>query len=138
MARLQQRLLGLDTAPAVRPTPVDEADLMTRYGPVLGPLCIAETRKTALDAESAARFNERLAELWPALKRELAPMAMPVETMARALRAAGGPTTPGEIGLSDAVWRDAIRGSREIRGRWSFVNLAADAGLLDAFLDEAA
>ncbi len=33
------------------------------------------------------------------------------------------------------VWRDAIRYSREIRGRWSFVNLAADAGLIDAFLE---
>lgn len=138
MARLQRRVLALETAPVVKPTRVDEADLMTRYGPVLGPLCVAETRKTALDAEGAARFNERLAALWPALKRELAPMTMPVDTMAQALRAAGGPTTPGEIGLSDAAWRDAVRGSREIRGRWSFVNLAADAGLLDAFLDEAA
>ncbi len=138
MARLQHWLLARETAPLVHATAVDEADLLARYGPVLGPLCVAETRKTALDEAGAARFNARLAELWPALKSELAPMTLPVAAMEAALRAAGGPTTPGEIGVSDAVWREAIRGSREIRGRWSFVNLAADAGLLDEFLDRAA
>jgi glycerol-1-phosphate dehydrogenase [NAD(P)+] len=62
-------------------------------------------------------------------------MAMPVWAMEQALKAAGGPTTPAELGVSLETWRDAVRYSREIRGRWSFVNLAADAGLLDAFLD---
>jgi glycerol-1-phosphate dehydrogenase [NAD(P)+] len=62
-------------------------------------------------------------------------MALPVATMEAALVAAGGPTTPGALGLSRDTWRDAVRFSREIRGRWSFVNLAADAGLLDAVLD---
>lgn len=137
MARLQRWLLARETAPVVRPTLVDGDDLTARYGPVLGPLCLAETRKTALDEAGAAELNERLAVLWPTLKRELAPMAMPVGAMEAALRAAGGPTTPDEIGVPDAVWRDAIRGSRDIRGRWSFVNLAADAGLLDTFLDQA-
>lgn len=138
MARLQRWLLALENAPVVRPTLVNEDDLMRRYGPVLGPLCIVETRQTALDDAGAARFNERLGALWPTLQRELAPMAMPVESIEAALHAAGGPTTPGEIGVSEELWREAIRGSREIRGRWSFVNLAADAGLLDTFLDQAA
>jgi glycerol-1-phosphate dehydrogenase [NAD(P)+] len=56
--------------------------------------------------------------------------------MVGALKAAGGPTTGAELGLPRAIWHAAIRYSREIRGRWSFVNLAADAGLLEAFLEE--
>lgn len=134
MARLQQALLARDTAPTVRPTLVDEPAMMARYGAVLGPLCIAESRKTALDAEGAAAFNDRLAGLWPTLRQELAPITMDPDTMEATLRAAGGPTNADELGLPRDLWRDAIRFARDIRGRWSFLNLAADAGMLDDFL----
>jgi glycerol-1-phosphate dehydrogenase [NAD(P)+] len=135
MARLQAQILAMDEPPRVRPTVVDEAAMLRRYGPQLAPLCIAEMRKTALDPNEAEDFNRRLAGLWPVLKRELAPMQVPVERMKAALVAAGGPTTGTELGFPVPVWRDAIRYSREIRGRWSFLNLAADSGLLDEFLE---
>jgi glycerol-1-phosphate dehydrogenase [NAD(P)+] len=135
MARLQARLLALATPPVVRPTPVDEPAMLRRYGPQLGPLCLAEMRKTALDAAGAERFNRHLSAIWPALRAELAPMAIPADEIEARLRAIGAPTTGEALGLSADTWRDAIRGSREIRGRWSFVNFAADAGLLEGFLE---
>ncbi|MDQ0472476.1 iron-containing alcohol dehydrogenase [Labrys wisconsinensis] len=136
MARLQARILAMETPPVVKATRVDEAAMLRRYGPALGPLCIAEMRKTALDEAAAAAFNARLAAAWPTLRRELQAMALPAARMAEALRAAGGATTAAELGLPRPVWHDAIRHAREIRGRWSFVNLAADAGLLDEFLED--
>ncbi|MER8864355.1 iron-containing alcohol dehydrogenase [Mesorhizobium sp. M0751] len=135
MARLQARLLDMEEPPQAKPTVIDEAAMLARYGAQLGPLCIAEMRKTALDASQTESFNRRLAEIWPALRQEVRPMAMPVARMEAALKAAGGPVTGAELGLPRALWHDAIRYSREIRGRWSFVNLAADAGLLEAFLE---
>lgn len=135
MARLQAMILAMPTPPKVKATIVDEAAMMRRYGSDLGALCIAEMRKTAMDARAADAFNEKLAELWPTLRRELAPMQTPVARMEAALQAAGGPTTGEALGVPRAVWHDAIRFSREIRGRWSFVNLAADAGLLEDFLE---
>jgi glycerol-1-phosphate dehydrogenase [NAD(P)+] len=135
MARLQHKLLALDTPPEVRATKVDEAAMLKRYGAELGALCIAETRKTAMDEQGAAAFNRRLAQLWPTLRPELRAMALPVARMEAALKAAGGPTNAAELGLPRAIWHDAIRYSREIRGRWSFINLAADSGLLDEFLE---
>ena len=92
-------------------------------------------RKTALDGPGANRLNRLLSELWPALRAELAPMAIPAPELARRLSDIGAPTTGEALGLSGDTWRDAIRFSREIRGRWSFVNLAADAGLLESFLE---
>ena len=136
MARLQQRLLSRESPPVVRPTMVDEAAMRARYGATLAPLCIAEMKKTALDSEGAAALNGRLEAAWPSLRRDLAAMALPVEAMEGALRAAGGPTSARELGLPRVVWRDAIRYAREIRGRWSFLNLAADSGLLDDFIEE--
>jgi glycerol-1-phosphate dehydrogenase [NAD(P)+] len=134
MARLQAQLLALETPPVVRATPIDEAAYVKRYGEALAPLCLAESRKTALDEAGAAAFNAKLAVLWPQLRVELAPMAVPTERMEAALKAAGGPVTGTELGLPVEVWRNAIRHAREIRGRWSFLNLAADAGLLDDFV----
>ncbi|MER9081051.1 iron-containing alcohol dehydrogenase [Mesorhizobium sp. M0895] len=135
MARLQARLLDMKEPPQVKPTAIDEAAMLARYGAQLGPLCIAEMKKTALDARQTEIFNRRLAEIWPALRQEVRPMAMPITRMEAALKVAGGPVTGTELGLPRALWHDAIRYSREIRGRWSFVNLAADAGLLEEFLE---
>ncbi len=133
--RLQHELLALPEAPVIRPTRIDEAAMLQRYGPKLGPYCIAEFRKKSLDAADARGLNNHLAALWPALRTELAAFALPPAAMHTALKAAGGPTTATELGLSREIWRDAMKYGREIRNRWSFLDLADDAGLLDDFLD---
>jgi len=135
MARLQHKILAQETPPRVKATVVDEAAMTARYGPELAPLCLAEMRKTALDDRQAAAFNERLAAEWPTLRAELKAMMLPVLRMEETLKAAGGPVSAAELGLPRPVWHDAIRYAREIRGRWSFLNLAADAGLLEEFLE---
>jgi glycerol-1-phosphate dehydrogenase [NAD(P)+] len=134
MARLQHWLLAFESPPMVRPTVVDEAAMLKRYGPGIGPRCIDEFRRKALDAAGAAALNAKLNALWPDLRRELRPMLLPVETMRGALAAAGGPTTADELGLDREIWRNALLYAREIRNRWSFLDLAADAGLLEDFV----
>ncbi len=54
--------------------------------------------------------------------------------MEKALKAAGGPATASEMGLPRKIWRDAMKYARDVRNRWSFLDLADDAGLLDEFL----
>ena len=49
---------------------------------------------------------------------------------------AGGPIDADSLGLPRNIWRNALKYAREIRGRWSFLDLADDADLLDEFLDE--
>jgi glycerol-1-phosphate dehydrogenase [NAD(P)+] len=138
IARLQHRILAMETPPRVGPTRIDEAGIMRRYGPEIGPMCIAESRKKALDAAGAEAFNARLQALWPELRRELLAFTLPVETMRSALAAAGGPTIAAEMGLAPDLWRSSMKYAREIRGRWSFLDLADDAGLLDEFFEEEA
>jgi glycerol-1-phosphate dehydrogenase [NAD(P)+] len=136
MARLQHRILALETPPPIGPTVIDEAGMMRRYGAEIGPMCIAEAKKKALDAEGARAFNRKLAELWPVLRTELLPLTMPVSTMENALLAAGGPIDADSLGLPRPIWRQAMKYAREIRNRWSFLDLADDAGLLDEFLED--
>ena len=135
MARLQQQLLADPTPPLVRPTRIDPEDMARRMGPAVAAQCLAELKQKAFDEEGAARFNARIAELWPALREELAPFIIPADEMKRLLQVAGGPTTAGELGLDPAFYREAVVHCREMRNRFSFLDIAADAGTLDTFAD---
>ena len=75
----------------------------------------------------------RLEELWPELRKELEAFLIPVDEMDRLLDAAGGPRTAADMGLDVAFYREAVRHNHEMRNRFSFVDIAADAGLLDEF-----
>ncbi len=133
MARLQQAMLARDTPPQLRPTEIDAADMERRMGPEIAAQCLAEWRRKALDADGAATLNARLAEIWPDLRREVAAFILPAAEMERLLQAAGGPTTAAELGVPADFYREAILHSREMRNRFSFLDLAADAGDLAAF-----
>jgi glycerol-1-phosphate dehydrogenase [NAD(P)+] len=49
------------------------------------------------------------------------------------LTASGGPTTAAQLGLDVDFYREAVCHAREIRKRYSALDLAADAGLLEVF-----
>jgi glycerol-1-phosphate dehydrogenase [NAD(P)+] len=134
IARLHKQLLDMERWPEVKPTRLSATDFVRRYGEDIGLMMHAEAAKKALDARAAKAMNETLAAIWPELRVELRPMLMDPDAMAATLRAAGGPTTATELGLSRPLWRDAMKYARDVRNRWSFLDLADDAGLLDEFL----
>lgn len=133
MARLQHQMLASETPPKLRPTQVDEADMARRMGPQIGAQCAQEYRKKATDADSVARLNERLEEIWPDLRAECAAFAVAPDTLQTALSASGCPVTAQEAGLDTAFYREAIRHGHEMRNRYSFADLACDSGILDDF-----
>ena len=47
------------------------------------------------------------------------------------LEAAGGATTAAQLDLDPAFYREAVRHAHEMRNRFSFADIACDAGLLD-------
>lgn len=136
LARLHKMLLAQERAPRVRATRISENDFVARYGVDIGRMMFDEARKKALDEAAAAAFNRKLDSLWPDMRRELAAMMMEPDEMARIIASAGGPTTYAELGLSRDLWLKAIKHARDVRNRWSFLDLADDAGLLDQFLND--
>ena len=134
IARLQKEMLYMARAPKIKPTHIVEDEFITRYGRKLGPLCFAEAKLKAFDAEGAAAFNDKLERLWPELREELQAFMIDPAELQKIIASAGGPTTATELGLSVSVWRDAMKYGRDIRNRWSFLDLADDCGLLDEFL----
>ncbi len=134
MARLHRMLFSLPRAPKIKPTNIDKVDFQTRYGLDIGGMMFDETKKKSFDAKGADAFNTRLEQVWPELCAECSAMMIPPEKIASILASAGGPTNATELGLPRNIWRDAMKHARDVRNRWSFLDLADDAGLLDEFL----
>ena len=133
MGRIQQCLLERDSPPILRPTRVDSAGMANRMGSDIGSQCEFEYRKKALDEAGADRMNERLQAIWPSLQTECRQWIDPVADMRDRLKAAGAPTTTAELGIPTEFYREAVRHGHEMRNRFSFADLASDAGLLDEF-----
>ncbi len=132
MARLQGWMLALPQPPRMRPTRIDERALKQRFGPAF-PDCLAGLQAKALDAAGAAAIERRLEETWPDLVAELGAVMLPLDRLAAALDAAGLATTAGALGIDGHLYRDAVAHARETRDRYTMLDLAADAGMLDAF-----
>lgn len=134
MGRLQQQMLASTTPPVLRPTRIDRAGMARRMGPAIAAQCYREIQPKIFDAAASAALNEKLRALWPDLRRELAEFILPVAEMTRLLTAAEGPRTAAELGVPVDFYREAVLHCREMRNRYSFLDLAADAGLLDDFV----
>lgn len=133
MARLQRRFLDSETAPVIKPTRIDPDAMARRMGAEIAAQCYEEIQPKIFDERGADEINAKLAELWPTLRGELEAFALPVAEMERLLRDAGGPMTAADLGLSGDFYREAVVHCREMRNRYSFLDIAADAGWLEEF-----
>jgi glycerol-1-phosphate dehydrogenase [NAD(P)+] len=129
MARLQERLLERRSL-RVAASPVDRARLVDRFGPGLGDDCWTEFAKKRLDGAAAERLNERLAD-WPRLAERLAAVTLPASALQGVLARAGAPIRAEQLAWPDALYADAVGHARFIRSRYTALDLAGDAGLLD-------
>ena len=132
MARLQERVLA-GPAPRLGPVGVDDAALVRHFGAELGRSCWVEFAPKRVDPGSAERVNARLASAWEGWRRRLAAVGRPAARLADVLRRAGAPTEPEALGWPRPYYRDAVIHARLIRNRYTFLDLAADAGMLEAF-----
>lgn len=68
--------------------------------------------------------------LWPDLRARLAAHLMPVAEMRAALRAAGAPVEPEDIGIDRAYLRRTVLNARFLRSRYTVLDLLDETGLL--------
>jgi glycerol-1-phosphate dehydrogenase [NAD(P)+] len=131
MARLQEAMLAGE-APVLSPTLLDEAALIRHFGPELGASCWTAFAKKAMDVPKTAGLNAKLKREWPEIRAALRRVMRPSAEMEAALEAAGAPTRPADIHIPETFYRQAIRHAREIRDRYTFLDLAAESDRLDS------
>lgn len=130
MARLQQRILAAPP-PRVAATRVNEANLIAHFGCEVGAACWREFAKKRLDTKAAEALNRRLEAGWEDIRTRIAAVGRPARELEKVLRRAGAPTAPDDLRLPRSFYREAVRHAREIRDRYTFLDLAGDAGMLD-------
>ena len=136
MARLQRKLLSSDKPPTLKKTIIDLPDMERRMGNEIAKQCRDEFAKKSFDGASLEQANERLQEIWTELKEEVQPFLISVDEMEEMLKSSGGPVNYQELRVDAELYRDAIVHCREMRNRFSFLDIAADAGLLKDFASE--
>ncbi len=136
ISRLQNRILSKDTPPVLEPTKIREADMIARYGKEIGQQCIKELKNKALDRIQADRINRYLAKNWESFAEQLRAVMLPSESLWQAMKQIGAIRTGCDLGLPQSFYQEVVLYSREVRDRFTMLDMAADAGMLEAFADE--
>ncbi len=129
-ARLQERML--ETVPVFEPNLQTEAEFRARYGETLGQSCWDEFKKKRIDGTKAEALNALVAAKWDTVREKVAAVLLPSAQLSAVLTAAGADLTPAAVHLSRGFYEEALLRCREIRNRYTFLDLAADTGRLAA------
>jgi glycerol-1-phosphate dehydrogenase [NAD(P)+] len=132
MARIQEHLLSR-APPAPTASTVTSDQLRSRFGVETGETCWREFEKKRLDDRGAADLAGRIDASWQTVRARVAAAAIPAARLSAVLQRIGGPTKPADIGLSPDFYAMAVRNARYLRDRYTFLDLADDAGDLAQF-----
>lgn len=130
MARLQEMLLQQEKLHVV-PSTRGKNDLIHHFGPDLGITCWEEFSKKRLTSAAAEKLNEKLEREWDSIRERISKVKVSYFTLLDVLRRAGAPTTPEDLHWPKSLYYDAVRYAREIRNRYTFLDLAADGGFFE-------
>ncbi len=137
---LERDFARLDIEAAVRAwSPWEEVERRVRAALAttgLDEAAVEETRAKYPDADELTRRLELLKERWPDLRDGLREQLIPAHRTRALLQEAGCPTAPGEIGLSAERFKATYRRAQMIRRRYTILDLANEAGVLDACVGE--
>jgi glycerol-1-phosphate dehydrogenase [NAD(P)+] len=129
MARIQEAMLDAPP-PVLQPTAADERRLREHFGDEVGASCWQAFAPKRLDRQRARTLTERAAAQWDALRSHAASARIAADRLAAVMRRAGGPVTAADLGIDARTWADAVRHARFLRERFTFLDLADEAGAL--------
>jgi glycerol-1-phosphate dehydrogenase [NAD(P)+] len=137
---LERDLSQLDVDAAVAAWPsweeVEKEVRAQHTTPGLDEAAVAETKAKYVDRDALRARLEKVREVWPQLREDLRKQLMPADQLREQLRLAGAPTKPSDIGLDMQRFKDTYIRSQMIRRRYTVLDLAKEAGILEQLVDE--
>ena len=130
MARLQERMLD-GAPPELGPKADSETEFVARYGEEIGRSCWSEYAQKRLDPHRLAATHHRLVVSWDAMRERIADVTRPSRFLLDVLRRAGAPVSHEDLGWPRSFATRALRHARDIRARYTFLDLAVDSGRLE-------
>lgn len=113
-----------------------EKRVRAAHNPPLEDPAVKQSLAKYVDADELAERLKLLQSVWPELREKLVEQLMPAEELRDMLRAAGCPTSPEEIGLSQEDFRATYFRAQMIRSRYTALDLALETGILDECVEE--
>lgn len=129
MAALQQHVLGLERPPRLSPQAVAKDQILAHFGERLGELCWRELSGKRFGRDALEKLNARLEAQWDAIRLRIEGVTRSFGQVRAALAEVGAPLRPDDVGWTDERFRRACRHAREIRDRYTFLDLASDGGV---------
>ncbi len=127
MARIQEKVLE-GPPPRLHAKRIHREELERRFGQDLGTSCWQEFATKQWSPAAEARLDRHLNDHWNEIRASVGIALLPAERIHNALRRAGCPTRPADIGLASAFYAEAVRNARYLRDRYTFLDLAEDSG----------
>ncbi len=104
--------------------------------PGLDEAAVTESLAKYVEPDELAHRLELLRERWPQLRERLREQLISADELRAMLRAAGCPTSPDEIGLGRAAFRETYSRAQMIRRRYTVLDLTLQAGILNECVEE--
>ncbi len=137
---LRRDLARLDVEALCRawPSPAEVAEEVRRSHPsrVMADNAVVQSLAKHPTSEELRQRLNLLQERWGRLRERLEQQLLTGDRLRDLLRAAGCPTDPGEIGLDPDRFQSSYALARQIRSRYTVLDLAAEAGCLEACVAE--
>ena len=140
-AKIYELLLQSDPS-SWRPDPSDltpperrREEFRRRYGPDAEEV-MEQFKAKWVDEGGRKELLERMAEMWDEMRRVISESLIPAAQLKEKLGSVGAPTRISQIGVDEEEFREAILHAREIRNRWTSLDLAYLVGILPDRVDE--
>ncbi len=137
MAKLYEKLLAVDKIDTknIASGYRDEASIREDVFGYYGGLAATVWKQFRAKLPSMERLKF-IAGDWKTIRNSLRRYAAAASQLEAILKAAGATSDPMELGMNSDEIRNSILHAREIRSRYSVLDLAADLGLLEEFASE--
>jgi len=135
MARLQDVILKDPSPPILGETLIDAKSMKHRYGH-LSPSLEEAMKAKAICGNRLEAINAKLRENWTILRQDLSAAALTPKALSRALDAVGVAKDPTTLGIDPNFYGNAVRHARELRDRFTMLDLADNAGRLEPFIEQ--
>jgi glycerol-1-phosphate dehydrogenase [NAD(P)+] len=117
-------------------TEVEQTVKAAHTTPGLDQAAVNESRAKYVDDDQLAQRLTLVRERWPDVQARVQKQLLTADELRERLRAAGCPTTPAEIGLSLPDLKATYIRARMIRNRYTILDLANEAGVLEEIVEE--
>lgn len=134
MAALQHHVIARDDPPSLTEIRIDTTEMASRLGR-WHVSCEKALQAKAVSGKHLDDLNQRLDTHWPTIQAGFKDRSLSLSTLKDTFDTACVAAAPEELGLTSDFYREAIRHARELRDRFTMLDFAAHAGILDMFVD---